>query len=48
MLCIYRFGIIDCLEEYKFEPEKYNCTFVDDDFLGEIYHVGFKEKKERF
>ncbi|MBU5677677.1 hypothetical protein KQI88_14745 [Alkaliphilus sp. MSJ-5] len=47
MPCRHEFGIIDCLEEYdedKYEPEKYNCVSVDDDFLGEIYHARFKNK----
>ncbi|QZY56849.1 hypothetical protein [Crassaminicella profunda] len=50
MPCIHRFGIIDCLEEYtedEFDPEKYNCTCLDHDFLGEIYHAGFKDKIEK-
>ena len=50
MPCIHEFGIIDCLEEYdenKYEPEKYNCVPVDDDFLSEIYHAGFKDKIEK-
>lgn len=49
MACTHEFGIIDCLEEYdehNYEPEKYNCISVDDDFLGEIYHAGFKNKIE--
>ncbi len=50
MPCIHQFGIIDCLEEYdedKYEPKKYNCVSVDDDFLGEIYHAGLKNKIEK-
>ncbi len=50
MPCRHQFGIIDYLEEYdeyNYEPEKYNCVFVDDDFLGEIYHAGFKNKIEK-
>lgn len=50
MPCIHRFGIIDWLEEYdedEFDPKKYNCTSLDDDFLGEIYHAGFKYKIEK-
>lgn len=50
MPCRHEFGIIDCLEEYdeyQYEPAKYNCVSVDDDFLGEIYHAGFKYKIEK-
>ncbi|SHH42961.1 hypothetical protein [Tepidibacter thalassicus] len=47
MPCIHEFGIIDSLEDYnedKYEPKKYNCISVDDDFLTEIYHAGLKNK----
>jgi len=50
MPCRHEFGIIDCLDEYKegeYEPEKYNCVFVEDDFLCEIYQGEFKEKIEK-
>ncbi|MBF8984724.1 hypothetical protein IZY60_14365 [Lutibacter sp. B2] len=47
MPCRHRFGIIDRFEEFnedEFEPEKFNCIDVEDDFLIEIYHAGFKDK----
>lgn len=48
MPCRHEFGIIDCLEEYteKYEPEKYNCTYVEDDLLDEVYDEEFKAKIE--
>ncbi|AFS78755.1 hypothetical protein Curi_c17480 [Gottschalkia acidurici 9a] len=50
MPCVHNFGIIENLEDFnedEFEPEKYNCIFIEDDFLGEIYHAGFKEKLDK-
>jgi len=35
MPCNHEFGIIDCLEDYyenEYNPKKYNCTYLDDDF----------------
>jgi hypothetical protein len=47
MPCNHEFGIIDFLEEYnedEYEPKKYNCISVDDDFLSEVYYDGLKNK----
>ncbi|MCT4508753.1 MAG: hypothetical protein N4A48_08330 [Tepidibacter sp.] len=49
MACGHDFGIIDCLEEYtefEYNPKKYNCTYVEDDLLCEIYDSNFKYKIE--
>lgn len=51
MPCNHEFGTIDCLEDYdegEYEPEKYNCVCVDDDFLSEVYHDGLKNKIKNF
>ena len=47
MSYVHQFGIIDCISEYKeneYEPQKYNCVFVDEDFIDEIYPKGFGDK----
>ncbi len=42
MPCVAEFGIIDTFEEDKdysdYEPEKYNCISVDDDFLNDWWN----------
>lgn len=39
MPCVAEFGIIDNFEEDKdysdYEPEKYNCISIDDDFIND-------------
>ncbi|WP_425448337.1 hypothetical protein [Dethiothermospora halolimnae] len=47
MPCNHKFGIIDCLKDYdedEYNPDKYNCISIDDDFLSEIYHNGLGNK----
>lgn len=37
MACVAEFGIIDNLEEYdehEYNPSKYHCTAIDDDFIS--------------
>ncbi len=44
MPCVAEFGIIVTFEEDKdysdYEPEKYNCISVDDDFLKMVEWLG--------
>lgn len=38
MPCVAEFGIIDNLEEYnehEYNPSKYHCTAIDDDFIND-------------
>ncbi|ASA22452.1 hypothetical protein [Paenibacillus donghaensis] len=39
MACVAQFGIVEIFEEDKdysdYEPEKYNCVAIDDDYLNE-------------
>lgn len=41
MHCTHEFGIIEhfsgCLKKYsKYEPEKYNCISIDDDYISSL------------
>lgn len=42
MPCVAKFGIIDKLEKDKdysyYEPEKYQCVAIDDDFIGDWWN----------
>lgn len=38
MACVTEFGVIDNLEEYdehEYEPSKYHCTAIEDDFIND-------------
>lgn len=50
MACVHEFGVIDSLKDYaedQYEPEKYHCISLEDDFLAMIYEGELKEKIER-
>ncbi|MEG0013441.1 MAG: hypothetical protein RR780_04795 [Cellulosilyticaceae bacterium] len=41
MACVAEFGIIDNLEEYdeyEYNPSKYHCTAIDDDFITDWWN----------
>ena len=41
MPCVAEFGIIDNLEEYdehEYNPSKYHCTAIDDDFINDWWN----------
>lgn len=51
MACVAEFGIIDEFDEYKdyseYEPQKYNCVAIEDDFLDDWWD-GLKSIKTYF